>query len=580
MKKYIVYIILFGSITSSCTKNFEELNSNLIKFEKASPEAIMGNVIKTTNDVMGTDNLTVWWDIAHFLTQQSNRYGVGGGTWAMYVTVLSDIQQLITTYENDPSYNNRVQAAKIWRSYVHSILVSQYGPIPITQANKPGVFDNIIFDDENNAYQIILEDLKDATAKIDPARDRFGYDVLYDGNMLYWKKFGNTLRLRIALQCTRNLGSIANQHISEVMADEANLINTEVETAKMRYENIIGNENPIFIRFKRQTFTAALPKMSDFIMLYMRSYDDPRMSRYYQAIPVDSRPSFVDTLKKVAADSMYVINYPVPYNGIPKAWKPSYWRSFLSNTDPIQQKQGVKAGGFSDAFSDLYLPERPYTVLSYAEAQFLKAEAKEMGLGGTQTAEQYYYSGIDANFSKWGISAVELANYKAKDGIKWNTEGKGYRNYLTNSNADIPVANINKIWVQSWLNHYPDGAFEVWNLQRRTRAMLFPPHTNASNSFLSGIPADVPHRASYPTSLSTLNNVGYQDALIKMGASTNDDYYPFILLKMEAPYSVTDWAPESAFYDLSYLQKFYGSTIEEIDAVNVPYTIISKYKEE
>lgn len=582
MKKYIIYLVLIGIITSSsCTKNFEELNTDVNRFEKAMPEAVMANVIKRTNDAMGNNNTQRWWDIAHFLIQQANRYDVSDGNiWrVMYVDVLADIQNLISNYEDDPSYNNRVQAAKIWRSYVQSLLVSQYGPIPITQANNPKILQDIIFETENEAYAIILNDLKDAASKIDASKDKFSYDVLYEGNMLSWKKFANTLRLRIALQCTRNLGNVATQHVTEVMADEANLINRELETAKMKYEDLINNENPIFIYFKRNAFIRPLPRMSDFILLYLRSYKDPRLGKYYKPIPEGNRPTYTDTLKNVATDSMYVVSYRVPYSGLPKSWKPSYWTSFTQVADPLQQQQGITPNiNFSEAFDDLYLAKRPFTVLSYAEAQFLKSEAKELGLGGTQTAEQYYLSGIDANFAVWGVSSSEATAYKAQNGVKWGTEGKGYNNYLGITNADIPLTNINKIWVQSWLNHYPDGAFEVWNLQRRTRAIRFPPHTNVANSFLAGTPADIPHRGIYPTNLISLNPVGYKDALTKLGMVAPNDSDPSVYLKFETPYTVLNWVPQSANYHMAYLNKFYGTTIEELQAAGISYTLISKYK--
>src|SRR5258706_4184712 len=140
--------------------------------------------------------------------------------------------------------------------------------------------------------------------------------------MLKWKKLANTLRLRLALQCTRNLGSIATTAISEVMADEANTISTTADAFKMTYENVNNNENP-FCRNNIKINPVNLPKLNDFLLAFFRSYNDPRLTAWYDPVlPVIARALISDTLSSTADDSLRVASYPIPYNGIPKTPNP------------------------------------------------------------------------------------------------------------------------------------------------------------------------------------------------------------------------------------------------------------------
>jgi hypothetical protein len=182
-----------------------------------------------------------------------------------------------------------------------------------------------------------------------------------------------------------------------------------------------------------------------------------------------------------------VITYPIPHYGLVKSnTKLAGWSATLTTAGAVDPHSGqLNAGGINGntvystvAMSILNNPARPLIILSYAEAQFLKAQAAILGLGIGQNAETYYNSGIDANFAFWAIPTSLRDAYKARNGIKFGTTGKGVWNYLHIVNGDIPAGDINKIYFQAWLNYYPDQPFDAWCLQRQTRVLNLSPHTN------------------------------------------------------------------------------------------------------
>ncbi|MFY0255990.1 SusD/RagB family nutrient-binding outer membrane lipoprotein [Chitinophaga sp. 30R24] len=570
-----IYIFSFLLILCwGCKRDFTSLNTDPTQFTKATPEASILAAVKNLNTQMANYNISKYWDLSHLLCQQANRYDVtDAGLWqTFYQGVLGNLNQVLLNYSNDSSFSNRVQIARILHAYTYFILASNFGPAPLKQANNTQYLSSVMFDNEDTLYTYALTTLKDAASKISLTGDKLTYDPVYNGNLQNWVKFANTLRLKIALQCQRNLPDLARQQIQDVMANETATINSEAETAKMNYENIAGNENPYYAKFIKTnsyypytpTATGQAPKLSEFLLTFFRSYNDPRLQAYYDTVPMANRLLLPDTLASSMDDSLRIVLVPIPYLGQPKApTKLIGWTALAGAADIVGSSN---INSYSNANPVIYQVNRPFIMLSYAEALFLKAEAAELGLGGAMGAAQYYNAGIDANFAYWGISSTVRDAYKATDGIKWGTAGIGFYNYLHLVKTDIPLTNINKIWIQRWLNYFPDGGFDCWCLERRTRVFNLPPHTNpGGNSSYSANPtySDVPGRTSYPTTVVNLNPAGYQSALKELGTSRVDDYDIYQQLHFAMPYTVPDWNSMPAMYDYQFLMKWYGNTFED-----------------
>lgn len=326
------YLFIIGALVlASCTKGFRELNTDPTQFVNVSPEASIATAIKRTGDMIGGNGLNSGinintWEIANFIEAGARYSANDQGVWqTSYVNILENLVQVEKNYGADTSFANRVQIAKIWKAYIYSILVGYFGPIPVAEANNPDNLNVINFESEDTVYTKVLTMLKDAAAKIDvnKTKDRLTYDVVYGSAanpLLSWKKFANTLRLRIALRCRRNLGSVADAAIREVMASDANLIGSEAETMKVSYENVNNNENPYYRYYIKGNYTSGYaPKMTDMMFVYLRSYKDPRINYYFDSVRVASRYRVTDTLTSTADDSLRIVSYPIPHYGLNKS---------------------------------------------------------------------------------------------------------------------------------------------------------------------------------------------------------------------------------------------------------------------
>ncbi|MGI8950702.1 MAG: SusD/RagB family nutrient-binding outer membrane lipoprotein [Chitinophagaceae bacterium] len=95
--------------------------------------------------------------------------------------------------------NNLLQVARIWRAYLLSEMSDNFGPMPIQ--GFQGI--NPDFVDVKSVYYYILDELQDASSKIDvsvTSADIASEDPAFGYNYINWRKYANSLRLRLAMR--------------------------------------------------------------------------------------------------------------------------------------------------------------------------------------------------------------------------------------------------------------------------------------------------------------------------------------------------------------------------------------------
>ncbi|MFA6085659.1 SusD/RagB family nutrient-binding outer membrane lipoprotein [Mucilaginibacter sp.] len=571
MKKLIKYmVVLLVATTVSCTKNFTELNTNPSSFASTEPANVLPGVFYTTLNRFALTNIQNLWEYGH-LIQAQGRYNQGADdNWnKMYVNVLGNTTQLKKLFKNNPAYANTMAITDIWECYVYAFLVGTYGPCPYSHM---GDLTNsfVPYDDENSIYTDLLSRLKaDAAAIKTTGGDKFTQDPIYGGDMSKWIKFANSLRLRIALTVQKNLPDLAATNIKDVMANESALLTSDADAPKFNYGTASGSQSQYNVSVIQSTsYTVSggsIPTMSDYVFTYFRSYKDPRLGAYF--VKAVKPFAITDTLTSTLDAKHYIVSYPIPHLGQPKSAQ--YLSNWSFQTATHTGNDGPFAGAsvanqnYSTLQPVLYTATRPFYIMTYAEVCFMKAEAALRGYGGTQPADQYYYAGINANFAFWGLSQVQANAYEAQNGIKWNTAGQGFNYDLGPSiSTSIPADNFKKIWIQQWLNYYDDGGFEAWLLQRRTQNLVLPPHLTPGTGLPLGPFQNLPDRFIYPQSEITNNPQGYATGLKLLGGKD----LQATRLSFEPAYTPIDWSKVPAYYDISFVQRWYGNTIQDAQA--------------
>jgi len=595
MKKTIKYLgVLLVIMVASCTKDFQKINTNPASFVAAEPEAVLPGVMFTTINTFENANVTTLWEFSHWVDPYAERYNANNdGAWTtFYVNVLGNTTQLKKLFLGNPAYTNRMAITDIWECYVYAYMVGTWGPVPYSKAGVTSSSD-IEYDSENAIYTSLLTRLTaDAAAIKVTGGDGFASDPIYPPSsnpgslqMSRWIKFANSLRLRIALTVQNNLPTLAASNITTLMANEAGLISSDADDPTFTYN--VSNVSPYNTQLVVNNSYASGAVMQDYLFTYFRSYHDPRIDAYFKKAPVPY--NITDTLTSTGSSLHYIVSYPIPHLGTPKAQALLPTWSLISPADPLgyipfngsvySSDKNNLTGNYSSMQPALEAAARPYYMMTFAEVCFMKSEAvlNIPGITSLQTADKYYYSGINANYAFWGLTSAQASAYEKQPGIAWSTAGVGFNYDLGFINTSIPVGNLTKIYLQQWINYYPDGGFETWLLQRRTQNLVLPPHTNPGNT--NSLYSNLPDRFTYPVNEPALNPTGYKNALKLFGSpdplGVVDAYDTH--LAIEPSYPLINWNAAKPFYDISFVQKWYGTHIEDLQAAGIKYTVLATY---
>lgn len=120
-----------------------------------------------------------------------------------------------------PYTQNLIQVARIWRAYLMSEMSDVFGPIPIN--GFQGV--NPEFSDVKTVYYYLLDELKDAASKLDlnvtvpsAPTDVRKNDPAYGYDFAKWRKYANSMRMRLAMRLSEVDGAKAKAEFEAAAA--------------------------------------------------------------------------------------------------------------------------------------------------------------------------------------------------------------------------------------------------------------------------------------------------------------------------------------------------------------------------
>lgn len=155
---------------------------------------------------------------------------------ANLAVTLADSKAESMTSEHDKNFNQNIKAfARIWRAVMIAEYTDNFGPYPITafQGENPD------FDSVKDVYYFMLDELKAAVADIilseAPTEEEAKSDPMFGYDAQKWAKYGNSLRLRLAMRLSEVDASKAQSEFEAV--DKSMLITTMDDIAKVKEYN-------------------------------------------------------------------------------------------------------------------------------------------------------------------------------------------------------------------------------------------------------------------------------------------------------------------------------------------------------
>ncbi|MBS1488480.1 MAG: SusD/RagB family nutrient-binding outer membrane lipoprotein [Bacteroidetes bacterium] len=454
---------------------------------------------------------------------------------------------------------NETQIARIWRVWLFSRATDLWGDIPYFQA-ADGKGTNPPYDKQKLIYEDFMKELKEASDSLSTANPAqlAGQDYVYNDDISKWKKFANSLRLRLAMRISQADPTVAQQNAADAVAQGVFTSSSDAFLVprggsfgwgyNYQYTYYYGWGSEVMSRSMEnlltglggQPFPTTPPGFSTpqtFVYddpgiallnndentldpnanLYksgVPSVVDPRGPIYYNVSSATSGAGSGVTLTVDAANNItQTVDTRLRWHGVPAG---------LSNAAAGRAQYSIYNGArLGTAFLQA---NRPYEVMTYHEVCFLQAEAAQRGWisGGAQT---WYEAGITASMLWNGVDNTTIANYISSTAK--NTYGTTV-SFTNNSGLTYlgkPVDDaMSKIITQKYIAIFPDGGWEAWADHRRLHLPILIPFAGGLDptryTVHDGSAANFTRRLTYPGIEALNNKTFYNQAVSEQGADS------------------------------------------------------------
>ena len=461
-------LFLIVSLLSSCTKDFEELNKN-----PNSPVDVPAINVFTNAQVSAVGRQLGGWMQHTYLgpwSQQwckvqyidEDRYmprDMSGEFQAPFTSELKNLTIVITKGTEEEN-DKLVAAAKVLKAWVFLYVTDVWGDIPYSEALKGFEKDGTLkpkYDKQATIYADLLVQLEEANAALTGTVSFGSGDLIYGGDPTLWRKFANSLKLRILNRAAGTPWShtynMAGGGTVTTTAGAAALSGADAQIAA-----ILGNPSayPVFTS-NDDNATLYYPGLP---------YRNPIFNALYTRTDQGISETMVEWLLARNDPRIHIYGQPTPNSQATPPLKYVGWqngREITSAPFPSVSLLGTAVAYDENAL--LY-------VMTYDEVMFLKAEHYKR-VGNDAAARAAYESGIAASMERWGCDdGSTVYPTWGKTSITTGSTGQDvdYAAYLVQPNVAWSGTDAQKfqlICEQKWAAIFGQG-IEAYTEVRRT----------------------------------------------------------------------------------------------------------------
>lgn len=475
---------------SGCdTTNLHELNENPTVAEDIDP----GFILAYTQLQVSGERYENWRTQLIYQSTMIQHLATTAGYWAgdkytydsAYSAALWDraftnyIKELVTlvditdpTVEGQEEFVNYHAIARIWKVVAFQRVTDIYGDIPYFNAGK-GFSERDFFpayDPQSEIYMDMLNELEEAAGLLTSSASNPGnQDLIYGGDIEQWRRYAYSMMLRLGLRMVKVDPAAAQEWVQKAIAGGVMTSNADISYVQHTDGPEGINKNGIgeVFLWNGTAFTNDDSSLlSKTLVDWMTEHNDPRLEK----------------LSWVANGG--------PAQGLPNGLDVAS----LANYDPDYVKDD-----YSRVEPRFVLNESPMVFQTYAEVEFMVAEAIERGWA-TGSAAEHYNAGVRAAMELYSIydPAVEVASADIDAYLAANPY---------NSANGLEMIG-EQYWMVTFLNWYETYA----NWRRTGYPELVPVDYPGNQS-----DGQIPRRLIYPTSEASNNPEGYQAAISRQG---------------------------------------------------------------
>lgn len=490
MKKNILIIsgmaLVLCAVLTSCTKNFTDINTdpntspyaeanqllapalvNTLTYNQIRNRNYNNELMQVTVDMSDAEGMVFRYDVRASLAD----YLYNG--WYSQLTNFKDVYKIAS----DPlRYNGTLMGISlICQSWIYSMLTDTYGDVPYFQSNlakDSGILEPA-FDKQKDIYMDIFSKLEQANTLLKSAGNIDATsDPVYAGNAANWRKFGNSLYLRLLLRISgkAEVTDTCVKKIQQIVASASTypVISSNSESAVLRWTGVAPYTSPL-IAVREQDYRS--PAIASFFIDHLVTWSDPR---------IDIPTYGVSSINRwgIAPASGVFAGVPSGYSAYENPEKKAY---FYSTTSARTLQNDSLTG----------------ILMNYAEVQFILAEAAAKSWI-TSSAETYFNNGVEASIKYWIPNwSTDVKTYLASADIQWD-------------NSASLDEKMEQIHLQKYYALFLTD-LEQWFEYRRTGHPVLPKGSGLKNG---GV---MPARSIYPVYVQSTNPTNYKKAVAAQG---------------------------------------------------------------
>lgn len=459
MKKVFLYTLLFGALSVMSCKKYLDVNTDPNNPTDVPPKLLLptttvgvawaaGNQLGRAASLLIQHNAGLAGNPGSFDIYELDGQFDNQWNFEIYNGCVNNLRILIEkTQTTSPAYSG---IAKLQLAYAFSIATDAWGDVPYSEAGFGLKFPQPRFDSQRDIYlgapgiQSLFSLVREGLADLDkpspllPGTD----DLAYGGGtagVAKWKRMGNTLLLKLAMQVSNVAPDTTKNVIASVIAGN-NFINDNSLDFQVAFQTSVLNQNPIHA-FDIVNRPDEEMMSSRFLTLMRNLNDTVRLAKMY------TKPNGV------------FVGYD---NG--------------NNVAPVVRASRSRVGTYLTGTSG----EAPIRMITNFQRAFILAESALL-FGTAGDPDALFKEGIKASMKKVGMTDTEINTYFADNPTKVTLSG-------------TTAEKRSQIITQKYIAWVGTG-MEAWNDYRRTGYPVLALAQNAKGDDPNTIPKRIPYNS-------------------------------------------------------------------------------------
>jgi hypothetical protein len=402
-------------LTTSCTKDFQEINTDPNNTINALPQQLLAPALVDMLTYNQIRNRTFNNELMQVTVDMSDSEGKVfrydyRASWADYLwngwyTQLTNFKDIFKISSEGINYNQSYMGISlICQSWIYSLLTDTYGDVPYFQSNEArdsGIYEPA-FNSQKEIYLDIFKQLEraDTLLRANTAITASS-DPVYYGNISRWRKFGNSLYLRLLLRVSgkAEVSQFVQAKIREIVENPLlyPVMENNNESAVLRWTGAAPYTSPL-LGVREQDFRA--PGIAEFFIDNLIIWNDPRIDLTY------------GTGSPTITNRWGIAPFQGSIAGVKSGYAPGENPAKKSYFYSITHNSGTGPTLMNDPMTGI--------IMNYAELQFILAEAAAKGwISGS--AESYYEKGVEASIKYWLPNwPINVKTYLQQADMQWD----------------------------------------------------------------------------------------------------------------------------------------------------------------